>query len=195
MSKHNLPKAPVIRNDPAIIAETDIVNHIVTVKRNELGKYDVSYNNVVKHPHCTAEDAIRVMATYLYEAQYQLEKLKKSQAPEHVSIPVLNMLSNKDQGFSLVHTESLDGSVRFSGVVITISPTVEFAELKATASFTMAITKPGETVRSKDIMFLHRCLSSGSTTITDEEVRLAPGEELHIRSDNGAKLTYYVMTK
>lgn len=42
----------------------------VCVVRKDDGTYDVSSNNEVKHPACSAESAMRALATYLQASVY-----------------------------------------------------------------------------------------------------------------------------
>lgn len=37
----------------------------ITVTKDVKGVYEVSVNNVVRHPFCTAEDVMRALGTYL----------------------------------------------------------------------------------------------------------------------------------
>lgn len=48
-----------------IIAEALVNGKPLVVEKLPSGKYQVSLNGVVRHPNCTAEDAMRAMAFYM----------------------------------------------------------------------------------------------------------------------------------
>lgn len=57
----------------------------VAVIKNENGTYDVLANDVVRHPGCDPEAAMRALGNYLHSALYQVEAAKPKVAPEHLT--------------------------------------------------------------------------------------------------------------
>lgn len=59
----------------AILIEVGDDNDIVQVIKHDTGTYSVTRKGVVRHPHGSAEDAMRALSVYLHDALYKLDKL------------------------------------------------------------------------------------------------------------------------
>jgi len=62
-----------------IIAECETDKSSVLVVRDAAGMYQVIRDGVLRHPNCTAENAMTALAFYLHSALYKLEKLEAAE--------------------------------------------------------------------------------------------------------------------
>lgn len=56
-----------------IIAEVESSSGNIIVSKNERGNYDVIHNDVIRHPNCSSDAAIRALSSYLQGALFKLE--------------------------------------------------------------------------------------------------------------------------
>lgn len=78
-SKPQLGQPFTVLPTHVIIADCETDKSRVLVVRDEAGLYQVVSGGVLRHPNCTAENAMTALAFYLHSALYKLEKLEAAE--------------------------------------------------------------------------------------------------------------------